>query len=176
MHNFNHERFVLAAMSNRYARVCMEDAIKYSRVRKTFGKRLCDHQVIRHKISEMAAKVESCHALLEQVAYQMKMNMVGTDSSINVKNTSSNNKRPDNYFQPVPDNKIAAMIALAKVTATRTMDVCARESSQILGGASCIRGGQGERIERLYREVRTNAIGGGSEEILLELAMKQSKL
>ncbi len=37
MVNFNHERFALAAMSNRYARVCIEEAIKYARVRKTFG-------------------------------------------------------------------------------------------------------------------------------------------
>lgn len=41
----NHERFVFAAMSNRYARVCLEDAIKYARERQTFGKRLIDHQV-----------------------------------------------------------------------------------------------------------------------------------
>ena len=45
MHNFNHERFVFAAMSNRFARVCLEDAIKYSRVRKTFGKKLIQHPV-----------------------------------------------------------------------------------------------------------------------------------
>src|SRR6185312_9797739 len=60
MSNFNHERFVLAAMSNRYARVCMEEAIKYGRNRKTFGKRLMDHQVLRHKVVEMARQVESC--------------------------------------------------------------------------------------------------------------------
>jgi alkylation response protein AidB-like acyl-CoA dehydrogenase len=45
MLNFNHERFVLAAMSNRFARVCLEEAIKYARMRKTFGRRLADHQV-----------------------------------------------------------------------------------------------------------------------------------
>ena len=32
MSNFNHERFALAAMSNRYARVCMEEAIRYGQV------------------------------------------------------------------------------------------------------------------------------------------------
>jgi len=64
MSNFNHERFVFAAMSNRYARVCMEEAIKYARVRKTFGRRLIDHQVIRHKIAEMSRNVEATHALL----------------------------------------------------------------------------------------------------------------
>lgn len=72
MNNFNHERFVFAAMSNRYARVCLEEAIRYARVRKTFGKRLIDHQVIRHKIAHMAMRVESTHAMLEQIAFQIK--------------------------------------------------------------------------------------------------------
>ena len=47
---------------------------------------------------------------------------------------------------------------------------------QILGGASYVRGGLGARVERLYREVRVNAIGGGSEEILMDLSMKMAKL
>lgn len=36
--------------------------------------------------------------------------------------------------------------------------------------------GVGEKVERLYRETRVNAIGGGSEEVLLNLAARQSKL
>jgi acyl-CoA dehydrogenase len=32
------------------------------------------------------------------------------------------------------------------------------------------------QVERLYREVRVNAIAGGSEEILADLAMRQAKL
>lgn len=45
-----------------------------------------------------------------------------------------------------------------------------------MGGAACVRGGPGEKVERLYREVRINAIGGGSEEILMDLVCKQAKL
>ena len=37
-----------------------------------------------------------------------------------------------------------------------------------------IRGGQGEKVERLYREVRAYAIPGGSEEILLDLGIRQA--
>jgi acyl-CoA dehydrogenase len=33
-------------MSNRYARVCLEEAIKFAKTRKTFGKALTEHQVI----------------------------------------------------------------------------------------------------------------------------------
>lgn len=63
-----------------------------------------------------------------------------------------------------------AELAEAKVTASLTMEFCAREAAQILGGASFIRG---NRVERLYREVRVNAIGGGSEEIMRDLAARR---
>ena len=64
MSNFNHERFVFAAMSNRYARVCMEEAIRYARTRKTFGKPLIQHQVIRHKVSSAASTI-TCAAMID---------------------------------------------------------------------------------------------------------------
>ena len=57
-------------------------------------------------------------------------------------------------------------IALLKAQSTQTMEFCAREAAQIFGGLSYSRGGQGERVERLYREVRAYAIPGGSEEIM----------
>lgn len=60
--------------------------------------------------------------------------------------------------------------ALLKVQATRAMEYCAREACQILGGASFVRG---NRVERIYREVRVMAIGGGSEEIMFDLASRQ---
>lgn len=42
------------------------------------------------------------------------------------------------------------------------------------GGLSYTRGGQGERVERLYREVRAFTIPGGSSEIMADLGMRQS--
>jgi hypothetical protein len=63
--------------------------------------------------------------------------------------------------------------ALLKVQASKTFEFCAREASQIFGGAAVVREGQGKTVERLYREVRAAAIPGGSEEILLDFAMRQ---
>lgn len=60
--------------------------------------------------------------------------------------------------------------AMLKVQATRMLEAVAREAAQVLGGASYI---TGSKIERIYREVRVNAIGGGSEEIMLDLAGRQ---
>ena len=43
--NFNHERFVIAVQANRCARLCLQEAIGYARSRKTFGRKLSEHQV-----------------------------------------------------------------------------------------------------------------------------------
>ena len=64
----------------------------------------------------------------------------------------------------------AGEIALVKVQASEVMEFCAREAMQILGGLGYMRG---NRVERIYREVRVNAIGGGSEEIMRDLASRQ---
>lgn len=63
-----------------------------------------------------------------------------------------------------------ASYAMLKVQATRTLENVAREAAQVLGGASYLKG---SKVERIYREVRVNAIGGGSEEIMLDLAGRQ---
>ena len=141
MHNFNSERLGMAAGCVGAAKACLEEAITWARQRETFGKRLADHQVIRHKISEMVRKIKATQAFLELCAW-----------------------RVDQGETPAAD------LALLKVQATRTSEFCAREAAQILGGASFIRG---NRVERIYREVRVNAIGGGSEEIMLDLAARQ---
>ena len=63
-----------------------------------------------------------------------------------------------------------ADFAMLKVQATRMLEHVAREAAQVLGGASYLKG---SKVERIYREVRVNAIGGGSEEIMLDLAGRQ---
>jgi acyl-CoA dehydrogenase len=141
MLNFNNERLGLAAGATAYARVALEEAIAYAQQRHTFGKRLADHQVIRHKIAEMTRHVNATQAYLELTAWRMAQGQ-----------------------SPVAD------ICLLKVQATQTMEFCAREAMQILGGAGYMRG---SKTERIYREVRVNAIGGGSEEIMRDLSARQ---
>jgi acyl-CoA dehydrogenase len=141
MHNFNGERLGMAAGATGSARVCLEEAVKWAQQRETFGKRLADHQVIRHKIAEMVRQINASTAYLEMCAWRVM-----------------NGETP------------AADLALLKVQATLTLEFCAREAMQILGGAGYMRG---SRVERIYREVRVNAIGGGSEEILRDLAARQ---
>ncbi len=73
-------------------------------------------------------------------------------------------------WQMQNDRAQPADFAMLKVQATRMLEAVARDAAQVLGGASYI---TGSKIERIYREVRVNAIGGGSEEIMLDLAGRQ---
>ncbi len=63
-----------------------------------------------------------------------------------------------------------AEICMLKNQATQTMAFCASEAVQIFGGAGFMRGA---KVERIYREVKVNAIGGGAEEIMKDLASRQ---
>ena len=141
MLNFNSERLMMAAQSIGASRVCLDYAVNWAQERKTFSKRLVDHQVIRHKIATMAQRINASDAWLHQCAWRV---MQGET--------------------PVVD------LSLLKVQATETMEFCAREAMQILGGSGYMRGNP---VERIYREVRVSAIGGGSEEILRDLAARQ---
>jgi hypothetical protein len=42
-----------------------------------------------------------------------------------------------------------------------------------MGGLGYARGGRGARVEQISRDLRVMVVGGGSEEILTDLAMAQ---
>ncbi|PCC72874.1 acyl-CoA dehydrogenase [Nannocystis exedens] len=66
-----------------------------------------------------------------------------------------------------------AEICMLKNAATQCVEFCAKEGVQIFGGAGFIRG---NKVERIYRETKVLAIGGGAEEIMKDLAAKQMGL
>ena len=119
MLNFNDERLHGAAGAISSARVCLEEAIAYARQRETFGKPLVQHQVIRHKLVDMAMKVEASQAMLETLTWRL-----------------------ENGDNPV------AEICMLKNQATTTLAFCASEGVQIFGGAGYLRGAKVERIYR----------------------------
>merc|ERR1712100_833529 len=150
MSNFNHERWGICVQAIRFSRVLLEDSMRFAHKRMTFGKRLIDHPVIRFKLAHMAWRVESAQAWLGQVTYQMKT---------------------------LPASKqdvLGGPIALLKANSTICYEFCAKEAGQIFGGLAFTRGGQAERVERLIRERMAYSIPGGSEEIMLDLGVRQA--
>ena len=145
MNNFNSERLFMAAQAYSFAQVCLDEALAWARERKTFGLPLSERQVIRHKLVDMALRIDAARTLVYELAYRIQHRLA----------------------EP---QQLVARIAMAKVLSTQAMQFCADQAVQILGGMGFMRGTKSERI---YREVKVMMIGGGSEEIMKDLAARQ---
>ena len=98
-------RIGIASQALGIARAALEDALEYSRQRKTFGKAICEHQAIQWKLADMATELDAARLLTWRAAY--------------LKDTGQ------------PYGKAAAM---AKLYASDVANRAAREAIQIFGG------------------------------------------
>jgi acyl-CoA dehydrogenase len=144
MRNFNSERLGMAAGAVGFAQVCLDDALDWAKQRQTFGRHLIEHQVIRHKLVDMQMRIHAARAMVYDTAWKL--------------------------MQAPRDPSAIAQLCMTKNFATRAMQFCADEAVQTLGGAGFVRG---SRAERVYREVKVMTIGGGTEEIMKDLAARQ---
>ena len=144
MNNFNNERLSAIAGCLGMMKAAFEDSVEWAQQRETFGKPLIKHQVIRHKIADMSAKIDAVESYMHMICWSMEQGDI-----------------------PI------AELSKAKFFSTKALEFVASEAMQILGGAGYLRG---NRVECIYREVKVMAIGGGSEEIMRDLAVRQMGL
>jgi acyl-CoA dehydrogenase len=144
MANFNGERLLMSAGAVAFAEVCLDEAAQWARQRRTFGALLAEHQAVRQRLMDMRTQLVASRALLHDVAAR---------------------------FDAAPtDPTVIADLCLLKDHATQTMQACADGAVHVLGGMGYMRGTKSERI---YREVKVMQIGGGTPEIMKELAWRQ---
>ena len=119
MANFESERLALAIMANMTARLALEDALKYAKERRAFGKSLSGFQVTRHKLVDMATAVEVSTAFTYRVAAKMGAGI--------------------NQFKEV---------SMAKNFACSVSDKVTYDAVQIFGGHGYMRENRVERLYR----------------------------
>ena len=144
MTNFNTERFAIAVASLGFSQACYDEALAWARQRKTFGSTLVGHQAVRHKLVDMQMRIQSTAAWTEALAARADAGDMGPEW--------------------------VGQVCVLKNHATQTMQFCADQAVQILGGMGYMRGTVSERI---YREVKVMMIGGGAEDIMKDLAARQ---
>ncbi|KAK8196540.1 hypothetical protein M8818_006705 [Zalaria obscura] len=148
--SFNHERLTIAIGATRQARVALGAAFEYCLKREAFGKTLMEQPVVRHRLSKCGALLESQWAWVEQFVYQMTR-----------------------LSKAEADVELGGLTAAAKAHAGIVLNECAQCAVLLFGGNGYTRSGKGEIAERLYREVPGNKIPGGSEDVMLDLAIRQ---
>ena len=132
-------------------RAVVEECFKWAMQRKAFGKPLMSQAVIREKLGKMVAAVDSVDAYADMITWQM--------NHMSYKEQNAN---------------LGGPIALLKYQATRTAHLVADESSQIFGGRAFTKGAMGRVIETFHRTYKGPSIYGGSEEIMVDLGVRQA--
>ena len=131
------ERLIGAAGCVAGAQNVFDRTLQYAKERKAFGREIGHFQVIRHKFSEMATKIETARQLVYTTAWRFQ-----------------------NGEYPVRE------ISMAKLYAARIAVEVADECIQIHGGAGYM---VEYGVERVWRDMRLNRIGAGTDEIMLDV-------
>ncbi|KAK5168039.1 uncharacterized protein LTR77_006607 [Saxophila tyrrhenica] len=150
MTNFNHERLTIAISGTRQARVALSSAFAYCLKREAFGKPLMDNAVVRQRLARAGSLLESHWAWVEQFVYQM----------CNLKKEEA-------------DLELGGLTAAAKAHTGVVLMECANACALLHGGNGYTRSGQGEIAERMWREVNGLRVPGGSEDVMMDLMVRQ---
>ena len=109
--------------------------------------------VIRYKIANISREVEALQAWIESLIYQLSA-----------------------LSPQASDLLLAGTTAQLKAHSGIVLEHVVRDAIQIMGGIGLTRGGggRGERVERIWRDVKAITVPGGSEEILLDLSTRRA--
>jgi acyl-CoA dehydrogenase len=141
MANFQWERLLMALGSVAAMQRAFERTLQFA-LRRAFGRPIGSHQAIRHKLAEMATRIEAGRSL---TYHALRLFVAGHDA-----------------LREVTMAKLATQRAAFEV-----MDECL----QIHGGAGALPSPGGD-IERAARDARLGPIGGGTDEIMREILGK----
>ncbi|ALL67610.1 Acyl-CoA dehydrogenase, short-chain specific [Paraburkholderia caribensis MBA4] len=131
------ERLNLAVMAVTSARLALQAAVDYCKVRHSGGERLIDKSVLRQRLSGHRAHLEVVkHYVEDAVRWQAKGALQAVD------------------------------VAIAKRMASQCLEAIARDAVQLHGAHGCV---EPALVERVYRDARLLGIGGGTDEIMLEI-------
>lgn len=132
------------------ARAALSSAFAYVQKREAFGKPLMDQPVVRNRLARAGAELESLWSWIESFCYQM-CHLSKQDA----------------------DRELGGLTALVKAKAGMVLQTVADTSLLLFGGNGYTSSGQGELVEQIYRDVMGARIPGGSEDVMLDLAIRQ---
>ena len=138
--SFVHQNRIRQAASSLGAAVyCVEESVKYARMRKPFGKPLSDNQAIQFPLVELATQCEMLRLLIRKTAWEM-----------------------DNMPHKEVERQISDKVSMCNYWGNRLVCEAADRAMQVHGGIGYSRH---KAFEHIYRHHRRYRITEGSEEI-----------
>ena len=168
MKNFQTERIALAAMAVGHCTQALKMTLDHVRQRQAFGAALFDKQTIRQRLAMLDAKVHAARSFMYHCAWRV---------------TQSDERRaaPSPSLTPAGGGREAAgggqfgndvvqQVSMLKALTGELVNEVVQTCQQFHGGMGYMRE---TAIERLWRDARILAIGGGATEVMLDEAAKR---
>jgi acyl-CoA dehydrogenase len=141
MRQFQVERISLAVQAYATAQRCLDLTLAWVRQRVTFGRPLISRQLVRHRLVDMASRIELSRTYVRSIAERI-----------------------------AAGDEVVAQVCVAKNAAVEACSFVVDAAVQLHGGMGYLRESE---VERHYRDSRILGIGGGSTEVLAELAARR---
>jgi acyl-CoA dehydrogenase len=141
---FLSERIALAVQAYSQAQRCLDLATAWCRDRSTFGAPLISRQGVQTTLVEMARRIDVARTYTRAIV--------------------------DRYEDGESLTDLIPQVCFAKNTATETGEWVAHQAVQLFGGMGYMAESE---VERQYRDVRILGIGGGTVEILTDMAARR---
>jgi short/branched chain acyl-CoA dehydrogenase len=133
LHTLDEGRVAIAALSVGLAQGCVDECLRYVREREAFGQKIGEYQVVQFKLADMEARTHTARLAWREAAARL---LAGQ-----------------------PFKKQAA---IAKLVASDSAMVNAREATQIFGGYGFM---NETPVGRFYRDAKILEIGEGTSEV-----------
>jgi len=151
MHNFNLERWGICSMVLARTRRIIEECFLWANQREVFGKKLLEQPVIRQHLGDMISDYSAAYSLYERVTAQYIATPVA-----------------------VRNERLGGPTALLKYRCTRMSTNVADKAVQIFGGRAVTKTGMGKNVSRFQKSFKLASVYGGSEEIMVDLGIRQA--
>lgn len=151
MRQFQAERLSLATQAYATAQRCLDLTLRWVRDRHTFGRPLSSRQLVRHRLAEMATRVDVARTYTRAVAARFARTSEDGRGGVD----------------------LVTEVSMAKNVATAACAAVVDAAVQLHGGAGYVRDSE---VERHYRDSRILSIGGGTTEIMNEIIARRMGL